>query len=449
MKTDVIIIGAGPGGYRAAEFAAKQGLSVVIVEQNHLGGTCLNEGCIPTKCLCRNAEVIDTMRDAQRFGINCDGFSFDFNRVQERKAEVVGQLRNGVEQLLSQPAITILRGHATLRDAHTVDVEGQTVEGQYIVIATGSRTKWLPIEGAKQQGVVDSTGLLSVSEVPRRLCIIGAGVIGMEFASCFSSFGSQVVVVEYLKEALPSLDSDVAKRLRQSMAKRGIEFYMQSAVERITPDLEVVFSQKGKELSVKADLVLMATGRTPNVENLGLETVGIKTTRAGIEVNERMQTNVPNIYAIGDVNGRCMLAHAATAQGLQAIAHIVAGQPPIGDLQTEPQQVPAAIFTHPEAASVGPSEQQLKEQGVDYVCRKGFFRANGKALAQGDTDGMVKLFASADDGRIIGCHLFGPHAADIAQEVSALMCKQATLEELATMIHIHPTLGEVLQEMAL
>ena len=398
--TDLIVIGAGPGGYRTAEYAAKQGLKVVIFEGADVGGTCLNVGCIPTKTYVHSAT---------------------FAEARERMAQVVGQLRQGVEGILSHPNITLVREKGTFVDAHTV--------GEYtapnIIIATGSETKWLPIKGSDDSRVVDSTGLLNLETLPKRLAIIGAGVIGMEFASVFNRFGSEVIVIEYLKECLPALDSDIAKRLRKTLEKCGIIFKMKTAVENIA--------------DIDADVILMATGRKPRVQadfaNAGIE----YDERKGIQTDENYETNVKGVYAIGDVNGKQMLAHAAEMQAVRAVNHIIGKQDAI-DFSI----MPAAIFTEPEAACVGPTEDQLKKQGIAYECKKSFWRANGKALAMNETEGMLKLFVNPD-ALILGCHAYGAHSADIVQEVSVLMCKHTTIAELADMVHIHPTLSEILK----
>ena len=403
--TDLIIIGAGPGGYRAAEYAAKQGLKVVIFEDAEVGGTCLNVCCIPTKTYVHSAT---------------------FAEARERMATVVSQLRSGVEGILSHPNITLVREKASFVDAHSVN--GYTAP--HILIATGSETKWLPIKGVDDPRVVDSTGLLNLDTLPKRLAIIGAGVIGMEFASVFHRFGSEVTVTEYLKECLPALDSDIAKRLRKTLEKRGITFKMKTAVENIA--------------DIDADVILMATGRKPRIQpdfaNAGFE----YDERKGIAVNEHFETSVKGIYAIGDVNGHQMLAHAAEMQAVHAVNHILGKQDAIRfDI------MPAAIFTDPEAACVGPTEDQLKEQGIVYECKKAFWRANGKALAMSEGEGMLKLFVTPssegqEGGLILGCHAYGAHAADIVQEVSVLMCRDTTVAQLRDMVHIHPTLGEIL-----
>ena len=413
-KTDLIIIGAGPGGYRAAEYAAKQGLKVTIFEGSDVGGTCLNVGCIPTKTYVH---------------------SKTFEEARERMAQVVSQLRAGVEGILSHPNITLIRENASFA---TTPLLMEGLGEVPIIIATGSETKWLPIKGKDDPRVVDSTGLLQLDTLPKRLAIIGAGVIGMEFASVFRRFGSEVTVIEYLKECLPALDSDIAKRLRKYLEKQGITFKMKTAVEDIA-DLD-------------ADVILMATGRKPRTAGLGLEAIGVDLAPNGaILVDDNFRVTsltshlspLTSIYAIGDVNGRQMLAHAAEMQAVHAVNQILGKEDYIRfDI------MPAAIFTEPEAACVGPTEDQLKEQGIAYTCKKSFWRANGKALAMNATEGILKLFVSPPDGLILGCHAYGAHAADIVQEVSVLMCKHTTIDELADMVHIHPTLSEILKTAA-
>lgn len=409
-QTDLLVIGAGPGGYRAAELAAKEGLQVVIIEQDEVGGTCLNRGCIPTKTYVHSAT---------------------FAEAFERQQTVVQLLRSGVEGILAHPNITLVRGHASFVDTHTVSVGSDDFTANNIIIATGSSAKLLPLPDIDDPRVVTSTELLQIPSLPEKLCIIGAGVIGMEFASVFHRFGSEVTVIEYLKECLPMVDSDIAKRLRKLLEKRGIMFHLKTAVQSLA--------------DIDADIILIATGRQPNTEGLNLEAAGITLdVRGAIPVDDNYQA-VDGIYAIGDVNGRQMLAHAAEHQALLVVEKIVKGQ----DAGCKDQALniqapmPAAIFTEPEAACVGLSEDLCKDQGLDYRCGKAFYRANGKALAMGETDGMVKLMSDAD-GRILGCHAFGAHAADIVQEVSVLMCRDTTVEQLCHMVHIHPTLGELL-----
>lgn len=428
MKTDIIIIGSGPGGYRAAGYALQQGKQVVIIEKAEAGGTCLNSGCIPTKCLAHDAEANAS----------------DFPAAAERKRNVMNQLRQGIEQLLSAPGITLVRGEATFKDARTVTVDGIDYEADDIIIATGSSSKMPPVEGIDNPRVITSTEALNFQTLPAEIVIIGAGVIGMEFASILSRFGAKVSVIEYLKECLPVIDKDIAKRVRKQMEKlQGVTFYMDSAVKAIN-DNEVVFvsNKNGKETRLECPgcPVLIATGRKPNIEGLNLEAAGVEYSPKGITVNDNMLTSVPHIYAIGDVTGRQMLAHAATFMGFRAVNAIVGKADRIRfDI------MPSAIFTYPEAAAVGLTEDQCKQQGIECRALKGYYRANGKALAIDEPEGMVKLIAGAD-GKILGCTSYGAHSADIVQEVTAYMNCNATVADIADSVHIHPTLSEILQD---
>ena len=437
--SDLIIIGSGPGGYRAASHAATHGLAVTIIERGHVGGTCLNCGCIPTKTLCRHAEVAQLLAKGESLGFSNLSFNIDFARMMARKNEVVESLRQGVETLMKAPDISLVRGTAHFTGPHTVMVGDEEYTAPHIIIATGSKSKMLPIPGINSPKVVTSTELLDIDHIPARLCIVGAGVIGMEFATIFSSLGSEVTVVEYLKECLPMLDSDVAKRLRQTIARRGVTFVMQAAVKEVN-DEGVVYERKGKTAVVEADTILMATGRAPQTDGLDLDRAGIACGRGGISVDDDLRTNVEGVYAIGNVNGRMMLAHAATAQGLHVVNSILGTTDHI-DLQL----IPSAIFTLPEAASVGLSEDLCKEQQIAYTCHKGYYRSNGKALAMDEAEGLVKLLAE-DNGSIIGCHVYGAHAADIVQEAASLMAMKANIAQLRDIVHIHPTLSEILQE---
>lgn len=447
-KTDLIIIGAGPGGYHTAVHAAKEGLKVTIIKKSHPGGTCLNCGCIPTKSFAHDAELYRNPL------LSCvGGGHVNFTRIQERKNDVIAQLREGVKGLMAQPGITYIEGEAKFVDKKVIEVNGTQMTADNIIIATGSRARMLPFipalnspEGADlKDKVMTSTELLEIDHVPNSMAIIGAGVIGLELASAFETFGSSVTVIEFLKECLPTIDSDIAKRLRKTLEKRGINFNMNSGVKSIqaTEDKKqavVTFEQKGQEKQVVADVVLVATGRAANVEGLGLEVAGINTIKQGIETNDYYETNVPGVYAIGDVNGKQMLAHAASFQGLHVLNHILNKQDKIRfDI------MPAAVFTYPEAGSVGMSEDACKKEGIKCIVKKGFFRSNGKALAMEETEGMLKVMAD-ENGKIIGCHVFGAHSADITQQVAVLMNNDATLNDLRDIIHIHPTIGEVLLE---
>ena len=430
MKTDLLIIGSGPGGYRAAGYAARNGLSVVVAERDQAGGTCLNAGCIPTKCLAHDASAAPS----------------DFASAMERKALVTQQLRTGVEQLLSAPGITLVKGQAAFTDEHTVTIGDTPIEADNIIIATGSESRMPPITGIDNPRVITSTEALQLQSLPETMVIVGAGVIGMEFASILARFGSKVTVIEYLKECLPMFDKDIAKRLRKAIEKQGVTFFMDSAVSEIT-DGEVIFksNKTGAEtrLPCAGAPVLIATGRKPSVEGLNLEAAVVDYDAKGIKTDDCLRTSQPHIYAIGDVTGKQMLAHAATAMGFRAVNTILGKSDKIRlDI------MPSAVFTYPEAATVGLSEDACKQLGKPCKCLKGYYRANGKALAIAEPEGMVKITADTD-GTILGCTAYGAHSADMVQEIAALMNCNATTDDLASIIHIHPTLSEILQDMCL
>lgn len=443
QKSDLIIIGAGPGGYETALAASKRGKSVTLFNGNALGGTCLNEGCIPTKCLCRNAAVISEFKNGEEFGIDDFTFSVDFNKIQERKNNVVSQLRTGVESLLKSAKVNVVNAKASFRDAHTVTAGGEDYTADNIIIATGSVSKSLPIPGHDLACVMDSTAMLSIEYVPARLTIIGGGVIGMEFASIFASLGSEVTVIEFMKQILPPFDSDIAKRLKQALTKRDIKIITGAAAKTIeqTDDYEikVTYEVKGKEESVVSTDLLMAVGRAPYMEGLNLEAAGVEYTPRGIAVDDNMKTNVDGIYAIGDVNARMMLAHVASFQGLRALNAIDGKSDGI-----RMDIVPSAVFTVPECGMTGMTEEQCKAKGIEIRVGQSFFRANGKALALGEPDGLCKLIFRKEDGLLLGAHIMGVEAADLAQQCSSLMARNIKLEEMDEIIFGHPTVSEVI-----
>ena len=424
----LLIIGAGPGGYETAVEAVKRGMEVILITEGPLGGTCLNEGCIPTKTFCHYAELIEQNLKA---GLDCKP---SFAAAAERKQAVIEQLRGGIDMLLK--GVEVVQGRAAFKDAKTVVCNGQEYCADKIIIATGSISASLPVPGAEE--CLTSKEILELTEVPVSLCVIGGGVIGLEFASIFRSFGSEVTVLEYCPNILPRFDTDLAKRLKQSLSKRGINIEVQAQVTRIEGNT-VTYLKKEKEFTVQAEKVLMAVGRRPNTDGLNLEAAGIDYTRNGITVNDRFETSVPGIYAVGDVTGGIMLAHAATYQGLRALNAICGETDSIRfDL------IPAAVFTMPEVATIGLTEEQCKEQNLEFRSLKSFYRANGKAVSMDETDGYCKIIVGAD-GAILGAHIMGAHASDLIHEITTALNLSATLNHLQSIIHAHPTLSEVLQ----
>ena len=448
----VFIIGAGPGGYETALAARKAGAEVILAESGQVGGTCLNAGCIPTKCYCRSAEIMEGIRSAADFGISAAAAQIDFPAVKARKDGIVAGLRENIVSMLGSAGVTVVRGLASFKDSRTVTVEGTDYTADCFIIATGSVPTVPDIPGISLPGVLGSTEALDLETLPASLCIIGGGVIGLEFASIFRSFGTEVTVVEYCREILPRFDQDIARRLRQSLSRRGITFSLQSRVSSVEslPDgrLRINWVRKDNPFSCDAEKVLVAAGRRPDSSALHLERAGVDTVRGAVVVDDDMRTSVPHIFAIGDVNGRQLLAHAAVFQGKVALRAILkdGGMPVPDDMEYKLSIMPSAVFTMPEAASVGLTEEDCKAASITgYKVFKSFFRANGKAVCLGETDGMCKLIAAAD-GRILGCHICGPHSADMVQEISSLMTAGATAGTLAQSVHIHPTLSEILAD---
>lgn len=439
---DIIVIGAGPGGYETALLAAERGKKVLLVNGGRLGGTCLNAGCIPTKCMVRDAAIVSLMKDPEEFGVANVSFDVDFSRVVERRNKVVSTLREGIDALLKRAKVTVIEGFASFVDASTIRVNEEVYTASDIIIATGSESKSIPVPGADEKWVLDSTDILAIDYIPKSLTIVGGGVIGLEFASVFNAFGSDVTVVEFLKNIAPTFDSDISKRLKQSLSKRGVKVLTGAAVKRIEKNEEgqivTWFDLKGKEDSVISSDILMAVGRRPNVDGLNLEAAGVEFSPRGIPVDDMMRTNVPHIYAIGDVNARMMLAHVASYQGKRALNAIDGVS---DDIRFD--VIPAALFTDPECGMVGLTEDAAKEKGINIKVGKSFYRANGKALAGGESDGICKLIFEAESDRLVGAHIMGAEAAILAQQCADFITLGATRQAISDTIFGHPTLSEV------
>ncbi len=430
---DLLVIGAGPGGYELAAEAAAQGLGVAIIERDQPGGTCLNRGCIPTKCLCRSADVIATVASAASFGVKVDSFTPDYKAAGARMREIVSSLRDNVRGLLRN--VELIEGEASFLPDGSVTAAGETYTADRIVIATGSKPARLPVKGAELAATSDE--LLALNELPQRAVIIGGGVIGIEFAAILNAFGCDVTVIEFCKEILPPMDRDVAKRLKSILSRRGIKFITSASVTSIEPGFKVSYDCKGRQTECETDLVVMAVGRRPVIP-AGAAEAGIELTSRGfIKVDEHYMTSRNGIYAIGDVNGLCMLAHAATAQAMS-----LAGR------KENTEVIPAAVFTTPEAAMAGLTEEACKERGLDYKVSKAMFGANGKAMAAGEAEGFVKIIYRPDDGHIYGCHILGPHGSDLIQGAVNVMAAGLGIEAIAGAVHGHPTLSEVVAAAA-
>lgn len=452
MIYDIAVIGGGPGGYVAAIRAAQLGGRVLLVEKASLGGVCLNRGCIPTKTLLKSAEKWEDLKRSAEFGLTATGIGFDFGAVMARKNAVVGQLRGGIEQLVRSHGITVVQGTAVLTGAGRLEVRlpaddgRESYEARKIIIATGSQPALLTVPGCELPAVITSDELLALTEVPPSLLVIGGGVVGIEFAALMRSFGCEVTIVELLPAILPGLDNDLVKRLGLILRKQGIKILAGARVTAIEAAqagvLVTVETDKGRQ-QLPAGKVLVATGRRPVLADLGLAAAGVVYDRSGITVNQRLETNVPGIYAIGDITGRSMLAHVASAEGLVAAENALGA----GSLM-DYSAVPACIFTTPEIASVGLTEQAALAGGEAIKISKFNFAANGKAVSMAEPDGLVKIVAAAGTGKVLGMHILGAHASDLIMEGALAIRNNLTARDIAHTIHPHPTLSEVVMECA-
>jgi dihydrolipoamide dehydrogenase len=445
---DVIVIGAGPGGYVAAIKAGQKGLKTAIIEKEYFGGTCLNIGCIPTKTLIAGAEIFHKTVHAEDFGIKISGkITPDWGKMLERKGAVVEKLRNGIGALLKSAGVEVFNGIGSFIDKKTVSVKKAgkiTAEliGKNIIIATGSESL-VPGFIPESERVMTSTELLSIKEVPKSLLVLGGGVIGCEFACLFAELGSKVTVVEMLPSILPNMDKELSRTLTQQMKKAGVEILTGAPLEDIKAGKSSVSGKVGgKEL--KADYLLVSIGRKPVTDLLNIASAGIKTDERGwIPVDGQCKTNVPGIYAIGDIGGKIWLAHLASAMGVAAVENIAGKRNEFNyDL------VPGCIFTSPEIGTIGLSEDQCKEKGIEYNVGKFPFAALGKAIAIDETVGFVKIIADAETDQVLGVHIIGPHATDLISEAVPAMNLEITAKELGKAIHAHPTLGEAMMEAA-
>jgi dihydrolipoamide dehydrogenase len=445
MEKDLVVIGGGPGGYEAAIRAAQLGKTVCVVEKDKLGGTCTNRGCIPTKALYRHAEILNILHDIDEFGIKVSSYDMDVAVMQERKNKVVDQLRQGIEGLMKANDIQVIKGTGDIIDSSTVlvkDENGQesVVKTKNIIIATGSVPALPPFPGADAEGIFTSEDILNFTKIPKDLTIIGGGVIGMEFAGIFNAMGTKVTVVEFLPNILAQVDTDLTKRLLPMLKKKGMSINTSTKVVSIDKQEDgFTVNCEGKKgpVSFNSEAVLISTGRKPAIDQKRCGELGIEFTRQGITVDENYETTVKGVYAIGDVNGKWMLAHAASHQGVQVAEHLAGmGHGELGKI------IPGCIFIFPEISIAGVSEEEAKAKGIDYVTAKFMFGANGKALALGEPEGLVKVVANKADMTLIGVHIMGPHASDLIHEGVLAIEKKLTVSELSHIVHAHPTLSE-------
>ena len=452
MQKKIVVIGGGPGGYVAAIRGAQLGAKVTLIERHKIGGTCLNYGCIPTKALYRNAELISTLKHIDDFGINVPEFSIDVDKIQSRKDEVVKTLVGGIEQLLKANGIEVLDGSASFIDAKTLKVEMndgtvKEVTGDDIIIASGSTSSRPPFAGVDLPGVVTSKEILEFKSIPNKLVVIGGGVISMEFAGIFAAMGSEVTVVIRSDRFLREVDTEITKRFGAMLKKKGIELVKSvnnMAIERLEDGIAVTGETAKGRVVFPADTVLLSTGRDPVYRDLNLDAAGVAYSKKGISVDHHtFKTNVDHVYAIGDVNGIIMLAHAASHQGIAAVEHIM-GIEHHGNHDA----VPNCIFVFPEIAGVGLTEDEAVEKGIEIKKSKFMFGANGKALSLGEPEGFIKVIADMNDV-VIGVHIMGPHASDLIAEGTLAVANRMTVDQIANTIHAHPTLSESFAEATL
>ncbi len=446
-QKDVVIIGGGPGGYVAAIHAAHLGAEVALIEKDRLGGTCLNRGCIPTKALVRSAEVFLEAKRAEEFGLEIGSVKANLPQIMARKKKVVDASVSGVEQLMKVNKVTVHYGTGRLVSPRLVRVNSTEIAAQKIIVATGSKSTLLPVDGLGLPGVMTTDDILELDELPESLVIIGGSHVGVEFASIFNALGTKVTIVKRRPLLLEPVDAEIGRRFAQLLPRQGIRVITGAAVKAILRDgslLRVVWDTPQGEQGVNGQVVLMATGRQPYSEGLGWSEFGLKMEGGALSVNEYLETNIEGVYAIGDVLGRHMLAHVASYEAEIAIENALGRR-----RQADYRVVPTCVFTYPEVAGVGITEQDAKDSNIPHKVSKFPFTASGRAIAMGETVGMVKVICHAHDGKVLGVHIMGPHAGDLIAEGALAIQVGATARDLADTIHAHPTLPEAVHETAM
>jgi dihydrolipoamide dehydrogenase len=444
---DIVIIGAGPGGYVAAIKARQMGAKVALIEKQDIGGVCLNWGCIPTKALLKSAKVYRQFMHAEEYGIKVKDKSailIDWPAMLKRKDGIVKRLTGGIKTLLDRNGVETIKGYAEVIDAHHVLVNGETIETKDLIIATGASPVIPPIEGVKESYergiIVTSKGILALDAVPNRLVIIGGGVIGIEFATLFAALGTEVTIIEKADNILLAIDDEVRNAYLKILAREKVKIYTKAEVKSVNNNV-VMYQLDGELQQIQADKILMSVGTKPNLN--GLEKLNLETTRLGVVTNDKMETSIKHVYAIGDVNGKFMLAHVASAEGIIAVENIMGKE---SDLDYK--RIPACVYGFPEIASVGITEKEAKEKGIKYKTSKFPLSANGKALAEGESEGFIKIIVDKQYGEVIGMHILAVNATDMIAEAVTTMELEGTVYELAKAIHPHPTLSEIVMEAA-
>lgn len=448
---DVIIIGSGPGGYVTAIRASQLGLKAAIVEKAELGGVCLNWGCIPTKAMLRSAEVYHNMQHASAYGLSAET-GYDLKAIVKRSRDIAGQLSSGVKHLMKKNKITVISGHASLKKgkpAPTVVVEGKNYTANHVIIASGARARVIPPAGLEPDGkfIWTAREAMTPDTIPERLLVIGSGAIGMEFASFFSAFGAKTTVVEMMDRILPAEDAEVSAFAQKQFEKRGLEFRLnsQASINTGPKSVTATFTKDGKKETAEFDRVILAVGIVGNVEQMGLEEVGVKIDRSHIETDEFSRTGVPGLYAIGDVTGAPWLAHKASHEGIICIEKIAGGSPhPL-----DPNRIPGCTYCHPQVASVGYTEAQAKAAGFEVKVGKFPFVGNGKAIALGEPEGFVKTVFDAKTGELLGAHMIGTEVTELIQGYAIAQTLETTEQELIETVFPHPTLSEMMHEATL
>lgn len=455
---DIAVIGGGPGGYVAAIKAAQHGKRVCLIEKSELGGVCLNQGCIPTKTLLKSVEVFNSVKKSNEFGVvglDVSGASIDMTKLQQRKYGVVKRLTGGVGMLLKANGVKVYKGSAAFLDKKTLRINDEEIVAENIIIATGSTPSKLPIPINGGQNcpchapctsrdtctpIITSEEALEISEIPTKVVIIGGGVIGIEFAYIFANLGSKVTVIEMMDRILPMVDEEITTEVSKMLKGLGIDLYTEAKVTEICGS-KVTFEHAGAAKDVDASTILVAVGRVPNTDGLNLEVLGIEMNRRAIHVDEGLRTNVPGIYAIGDVNGSSMLAHTASMEGIIAVENILGN-----NLAMDYTKIPSCIYIQPEIASVGLTEKEARENYGDIKVGKFPLSANGKAVVEGEAKGMIKVIIEPEFNEILGVHMYGIHATDMISESVLAMSLESTAEEITFAIHPHPTVAEIIPE---